>query len=377
MKILQFKNESLLELVTTEAILKTPVAAGASISLTLDDNTGMTNADYILIGEIGKGRTEIAKINAAVTRGATIVLDTLVFPHPAGTPIRRIPYNQVKFYIADTLAGSKTLLGSAVAIDVEKEYTSYEDSVNSSGFGFFTLFNSTTSGASGYSAGMNYAAAPATSREKIREFVTSPHNWNKNLDDATFASLCDFAESEIFAIKRWRFREAKATFPTVASQQAYTLAEAGATDLGQLVFATYDGYPVRAVTLREHRILNTRAIQTGTPLTVCEFDGSLNFTPIPSEIKNVELFYYRNSAGFANETVETEVKLPQAIGFRVLQDLWATADMKKSQYFERRYLQAIAAMKMDDNKQASRFPSLSSAGGRSEYDQVEFPNRII
>jgi hypothetical protein len=290
MKILQFKNESLLELVTTEAILKAPSVAGASISLVIDDNTGMVNSDYVLLGEIGKGRTEIAKINTAVTRGATIVVDTLVFPHPAGTPVRRIPYNQVKFYIADTLAGDKTELGSAVAIDVEKEYTSYEDSVNSVGFGFFALYNSTTTVASGYSAGMNYADAPATSREKIREFVTSPHNWNKNLDDATFASLCDFAESEIFAIKRWRFREAKSVFQTEASKQSYTLAEANASDLGQLVFATYDGYPIRAVTLREHRILNTRSIQSGSPLAVCEFDGSLHFTPIPSDIKNVELF---------------------------------------------------------------------------------------
>lgn len=377
MKILSLKNSSILDLVTTEAILKVPVAAGSSVVMTLDDNTGLTNGDYVLIGEIGKGKTEIGVINAAVTRGVTIQITTLVFPHNAGTPVRKIPYNQVKFYRATTLTGEKTLLGSAVAIDVEKEFTSYEDSTNSTGYGFFTFYNSTTTAESGYSAGFDYAELSANSREKIREFVTSPHNWNKKLDEATFTALCDFAEAEIFSIKRWRFREKTVSFSSVASQQAYTLSEAGATDLGQLMYATYDGDPVYPVSLRVHKRLNWNSIQEGTPRTVCEFDGSLYFTPIPPEVKTIILYYYKNSVGFANETSETEIKLPQAISFRILQDLWATSDMKKSQYFERRYLQTISAMKIDDLKQVSKFPALSDVGYDDKgIDQVEFPNRI-
>lgn len=379
MKILSVKNESILDLVTVNAILKIPVAAGSSVSMTLDDNTGLSDNDYILVGEIGKGKTEIAQIGATVTRGVTIVVDTLVFSHNAGTPIRKIPYNQVKFYRAATLAGEKSALGSAVAIDVEKEFTSYEDSTNTTGYGFFTFYNSTTAAESGYSAGFDYAELSAGTREKIREFVTSPHNWNKKLDEATFTALCDFAESEIFAIKRWRFREKTVSFSSVASQQAYTLSEAGATDLGQLMYATYDGDPVFPVSLRVHKRLNWNSIQEGTPRTVCEFDGSLYFTPIPPEVKTIVLYYYKNSIGFTNETTETEIKLPQAVAFRILQDLWATADMKKSQYFERRYMQTISAMKLDDMKQVSKFPALSDLGyddPNSAFDQVEHPNRI-
>jgi hypothetical protein len=379
MKILQLKNESIMDLVTTEAILKSPVAAGSSVTMTLDDNTGLSNADYVLVGEIGKGKTEIATINAAVTRGTAIQVATLVFPHNAGTPVRKIPYNQVKFYRAATLAGTKSQLGSAVAIDVEKEFTSYEDSANSTGYGFFTFYNSTTTAESGYSAGFNYADLSARSRDKIREFVTSPHNWNKKLDEATFVALCDYAEAEIFSIKRWRFREKTVSFSSVASQQAYTLAEAGATDLGQLMYATYDGDPVFPVSLRVHRRLNWNSTQTGKPRTVCEYGGNLEFTPTPSEVKPVILYYYKNSSGFADETSETAVKLSQAIAFRILQDLWAMVDMNKSQYFERRYLQTISAMKIDDNKQASRFPSLSDFGyddPEASFDQVMHPNRI-
>jgi len=379
MKILSLKNASILDLAGEEAILKIPCSAGATVSMTLDDNTGLANADYVLVGEMGKGKTEIAAINAVVTRGVTIQVATLVFPHNAGTPVRKIPYNQVKFYRAATLTGTKTELGSAVAIDVEKEFTTYDDSTNTDGFGFFQFYNSTTTVASGYSVGFNYAELSANSREKIREFVTSPHNWNKALDEATFTSLCDFAESELFSIKRWRFREKTVSFNSVASTQAYTLAVAGATDLGQLMYATYDGNPVFAVSLRVHKRLNwNNSIQEGTPRTVCEFDGSLYFTPIPPEAKAIVLYYYKNSSGFAYETTETEVKLPQAISFRILQDLWATADMKKAQYFEHRYLQTIAAMKIDDLKQVSKFPALSDMAldDSSILSQVLHPNRI-
>jgi hypothetical protein len=379
MKILSVKNESILDLVTTEAILKVPVAAGSTVSMTLDDNTGLSDNDYILVGEIGKGKTEIAQIGATVTRGATIVVDTLVFPHPVGTPIKKIPYNQVKFYYAATLTGAKSDLGSAVAIDVEKEFTSYEDSTNVTGFGFFTFYNSATSAESGYSAGYDYTEPSQKTREKIREFVMSPHNWNKPLDEATFTTLCDFAESEIFAIKRWRFREATATFNTVASTKSYSLATANASDLGQLIYATYDGDPVFPVSERVHRRLNWNSTQTGKPRTVCEFAGSLEFTPTPSEAKAVILYYYKNSSGFSDETSATAVKLVQAIAFRILQDLWAMVDMNKAQYFEHRYLQTISAMKIDDLKQASRFPSLPDFGyddPEASFDQVEHPNRI-
>lgn len=379
MKILSLKNESILDLVTVEAILKVPVAAGSTVTLTLDDNTGLSDNDFLLVGEIGKGKTEIAQIGAVVTRGVTVVVDTLVFAHPVGTPIKKIPYNQVKFYYAATLAGDKSALGSAVAIDVEKDFTSYEDSTNVTGFGFFTFYNSTSTAESGYSAGYDYTEPSQKTREKIREFVMSPHNWNKPLDEATFTTLCDFAEAEIFAIKRWRFREATATFNTVVGTKSYSLATANASDLGQLIYATYDGDPLYPVSERVHRRLNWNSTQTGKPRTICEFAGNLEFTPTPSEIKAVILYYYKNSSGFADETSATAVKLSQAIAFRILQDLWAMVDIRKAQYFERRYLQTISAMKIDDLKQASRFPSLSDFGyddAEASFDQVEHPNRI-
>ena len=377
MKILQFNNNALMVLATQGAVVEAAVTAGSAKNITVDDNNRLVQNDYIFAGLIGKAKSEIFKVNAAVTLGTVIQADALTFPHNIGTPLYKIPYNQVKFYYAETIAGDKTLLDT-LDIDADSEFTTYIDTVHTSGYFFFTLYNSTTATETGYSPGFGYGAIPYGSRIKIREFVTSPHNWNKALDEDTFNSLCDFAESEIFAIKRWRFREKIVTFSSVAEQQAYTRSAAGATDLGQLVYATYDGNPVFPITLKVHQRLNWNNIQTGIPRTVCEFDGNLMFTPVPPEIKDIKLFYYRDSVGFADETIETEVKLPQAIGFRVLQDLWATADMKKSQYFEKRYLQTVSAMKLDDLKQVSKFPALSDVGmdNDSFLDQTERPNRI-
>lgn len=378
MKLLRFGNESLMTLVTSSAIIKNPVVAGTSKDITVDDNNDFAQHDYVLSGEVGKAKSEIFKVNAAVTAGTVIQADSLTFPHSVGTPLYQIPYNQIKVYRAETLTGDKTLLAT-LDIDVDNEYTTYIDAINTTGYAFFSFYNSHTSVESAFSAGFNYADAPHGSRIKIREFVTSPHNWNKPLDEATFTTLCDFAEAEIFSIKRWRFREATATFNTVVSTKAYSLATANASDLGQLVYATYDGDPVFPVSLRVHRRLNWNSTQTGKPRTVCEYAGNLEFTPTPSEIKEVILYYYKNSSGFTDETSETAVKLSQAIAFRILQDLWAMVDMKKSQYFERRYLQTISAMKIDDLKQASRFPALSDFGyddPDASFDQVEHPNRI-
>lgn len=365
MRQLQFNNKALMMLVTDTAVLKAVSTAGSSVSLTLDDNKNFTNADYLLFGEIGKPKSEIAKINTAVTLGTTVVVDTLTYAHPIGTPVSRIPYNQVKFYRSATLVGTKTLLtDGTVTIDAQNEYTTFVDSINSTGYLFFTLYNATTTSESGYSAGFNYGTIPYGSRIKIREIVTSKHFWDKTIDDTTFNTLCDFAESEIFSIRRWRFREKTVPFTTVTGKQAYTKTEAGLTDLGQLIYATYTdttGFeqPVIPVTIKEHQYLNRNMVVSGQPRYIWEWDNSIYLTPIPSEATTMKVSYFRDSIGFADETVESEVKLPQAIAFRILQDLWAMVDANKSQYFERRYLQTISAMKIDDIKQVSKFPTLT------------------
>ena len=137
MKLLKFNNSAIMLLVSERAIMKAAVVAGSNKAITVDDNANLVNGDFLVFGEPIMAKSEIAKINAAVTPGTAIQVDSLTFPHAIGTPIYKIPYDQVKFYHADTLTGDKTLIGSAVDIDVEDEYTVVVDSTNSTGYLFF------------------------------------------------------------------------------------------------------------------------------------------------------------------------------------------------------------------------------------------------
>ena len=360
MKIIEFSNQSLMMMATQSALSKNNVVAGSAKDITVDDNNGFAIDEFVLFGEIGQAKAEIFKVNAIVLPGTTIQADTLVFPHNVGTPLYNIPYDQVKFYHSDTLTGVKTLL-STVDIQADKETTTYKDVTNSTGYAFFTLYNSETTDESGYSAGFSYENAPYGSRIKIREFVKE--FFQKPLSEAQFTMLCDSVEAEIFAIKKWKFREKVFSFNSVANQQTYSLATIGATDLGQLVYATYDGHPVLPVDIKVHKNLNWNSTNaSGIPVAVCEIDRQLLFTPKPNEIKAIELIYYKNSSGFSNETTESEVQLPMAIAYRVLQDLWAPFDQKKSAYYRTRFLETIDVMERNDKKQVSKFPTLTESG---------------
>jgi hypothetical protein len=297
----------------------------------------------------------------------------LVFPHNAGTKVYKLNYNQVKFYRSVTETGAKTLLATS-DLDVDNKFTDYKDSTNSSGYAFFTLYNSTTASESGYSGGYPYALLKSTTRSKIRQNFESFYQRPYNED--VFDNLCDSVEAEIYAIRRWRFREKRVTFSTVASQQAYTLAEAGAEDLGQLIYATYDGDPLVPIRIKEHKLMNWSTIVTTVPRVIWEWEGGLNLTPIPDSIKTVELYYYKNAGGFTDDTSETGVQLPLAISARLAQLFWIGEDEKKAQSYEKLFLQTIQAMKINDKKQVSIFPSLTDSRivNLNVYDQIENPS---
>ena len=362
-------------LVTDTALLKSPSATGNALTVAVDDNKNFAENDFLIFGEVAKPKSERAQVSDTVALGTAIEMDTLTFPHNSGTPIYKIPYNQVKFYHAATLAGAKTLLGT-VTIDVQNEFTTFTDTTNNTGFLFFKLYNSQSTDESDYSAGFDYGSISYGSRIKIREFVTSKTNYDKELDEETFNTLCDFAEAEIFAIRRWRFREKLDDFNTVGDQQSYSPTDTGITDLGQILYATYDGYPILPVNIKQHEYVNRNPnIISGTPRYIFEWNGDIYLSPTPSEVKEVEVFHYRNSSGFANETTESDVKLPQAIAFRVLQDLWAMSNQAKSQYWERRYLQTIEAMKKDDLKQVGKYQRITDSrlDNQTMRDQIENP----
>lgn len=379
-KILQFDNRSIFADIAEEvATLRVPSAAGSSVTLTLDNNSGLANADYVLIEDVATSRAEIAKINAAVSAGTTIQVDTLKFPHNVGVKIYKIGYNQIKFFHAATVGDSKSILGSATDLDVDDEFTEYVDATNSTGYAFFALFNSTTSAVSDYSSAYPYSLLSLASKSKIRDFVKK--FYKKALDDETFSFLADSAEDEIYAVRLWRFREKSMSFNTAISQQTYSFESISLSDYGTFIYASFDSlYPLQHITIKEHKNLNEgSAVGSAIPQFIFEFADSFYLTPTPSSVGVVNILYYGNAVGFSEETTDTPVEMPQAIAFRILQDLWSMDDPKKSEYWENRYLQVVSVMKNKEREQVGRFAPLtdSKLTKRRINNSIEYPSITV
>ena len=102
--------------------LTAAATAGSNVSLTLENNDGFTNLDYVVIGHEGSELAELQQINQAVTAGTSIRVATLKFNHAAGEPVTRYRYNQRKFYGCATETGTYVELtseGSPKAIQVD------------------------------------------------------------------------------------------------------------------------------------------------------------------------------------------------------------------------------------------------------------------
>src|SRR5690606_2298954 len=96
MKQLLAPTEDFIKLERTE--LASDVSAGSNVTLALQNNDGMADNTYIVIGVEGSEKAELQQINAAVSPGANVQVATLKFAHKAGEPVVVYRYNKRKFY---------------------------------------------------------------------------------------------------------------------------------------------------------------------------------------------------------------------------------------------------------------------------------------
>jgi len=131
------------------SILGADSAAGSDVSLTLEDNDHFVDNDYVVIGNEGSEQTELAQINAIVTPGQTIQVDTLKFAHKANIPVTKYKYNKRKFYGSLTAGGSYvelTAYGSPAVIQADDPQGTLLEYTGSEGYLYFkaTYFNEET-----------------------------------------------------------------------------------------------------------------------------------------------------------------------------------------------------------------------------------------
>lgn len=129
--------------------LAADVSKGTNVSFLVENNNGIADNYFVVVGKEGSEKAELQQINAVVVAGQTIQVATLLFDHKAGEPVRVFQYNARKFYGSLTKTGSYTELtadGSPVTIQVDDPQGTLLEYTGVQGYEYFkaTYYNTET-----------------------------------------------------------------------------------------------------------------------------------------------------------------------------------------------------------------------------------------
>lgn len=209
-----------------KAYMSNSSIAGAT-SLTILDNTGFTQNDYIILGEPGFEGTEIVKVNAAVSAGTALTITAAVFAHGYDTPVYLIRYNQIQLYGSTSSSDTNpTTVGSAVNIDVQNTSTIIVPGTEYAYY-YAKYYNSTSTTYSSLSSSALAGGLPATARASIRKDFRSLFNEPPSdlVSDDQLNTGINAWQRELWKRRRyWSFlRVNSKTLKTVQDQQNYIL----------------------------------------------------------------------------------------------------------------------------------------------------------
>lgn len=216
---------------------KTYLTAAANNTATVLTVKGVdTNAwaddDYIIVGEIGQNNAEIMQINGAVADGTSLMIDRsgagggLRYDHAISEPVYRIDFNRVEFSRAATATGVKVVLITS-EIQPDDLETRFEDTTNTTGFGFVRFNNETSANFSSYSAANPYTGYPKKSLGRIIKGVRrqlDEHDVN-SLDDEDIIEEVNTKQRDVAQERLWTFYEAIRSASVVANQRVYPIDE--------------------------------------------------------------------------------------------------------------------------------------------------------
>ena len=136
--VLQAYNPDLL--LDVQKTFTTADESSVDTTLTVESIVGFSDGDYVLIGEFGQEDAEIARISGSPSGTTLTFTGNLTYTHTKNTPVYNIDRNEVEFSRATTVSGSKSIL-TTVSITPDSLHTVYEDTSNTTGFGFYRWKN--------------------------------------------------------------------------------------------------------------------------------------------------------------------------------------------------------------------------------------------
>lgn len=221
-----------------KTILTAASAVGAT-TITVGSNTSFVNTEYLLLGRIGEEKSEIVKINGAVSAGTSLTITASLYAHDIDTPVTRLDFNQVRFYRGTTnVAADSSALAAAQDIDPTEIYSYYEDT-NTTGYGFVRFYNSTSANFSVYSDAIDYLLKTGYTpqmlrhmRMKVRRLIKQVDEQNSDYTNDEIDEELNAAQDEVSHDRMWSFYEKTKSFSSVANRYEY--------DLNSTVFALFD-----------------------------------------------------------------------------------------------------------------------------------------
>jgi len=126
------------------SIITTAAAADAT-TLIIENTEGFADDDYIVIAPSTE-KSEIVRIDAAVSSNTDLTITALKFSHSANIEIFRLPYNQMKFYECSSINGTYTEIASSTTeLSYADNYTNYDYTASTADYYYKrTFYNETT-----------------------------------------------------------------------------------------------------------------------------------------------------------------------------------------------------------------------------------------
>ncbi|KKN59598.1 hypothetical protein LCGC14_0540610 [marine sediment metagenome] len=274
--------------------LTADVDVGAtSLTVKAVDSNAWADNDFVIVGEIGVGNAEILQINGAVTDGTSLIVDNAGsggsrYTHSINEPVYRIDYNQMEFNrsATDATSGVSVLGGGAKEIQPDDLFTRFEDTANTTGFGFIRFKNSLTSAFSSYSDGIPYTGYGPLAlgriirgirRQLSESTVDIEHITDEDIIEETNEKQRDVAHD---GGRLWPFYETIRSASTVSNQRRYTIDDN--VEIGKAYTITVDSQPMAKIDQDRFNILNWDNLRTEDPTHVGIWNNRIVLWPLPS-----------------------------------------------------------------------------------------------
>lgn len=264
-------------------------AGGTSLTIRGVDTNAWADNDYLILGEIGTGNAEIMQASGAVSDGTSLVIDRsgaaggTRFDHAIGEPVYRVDYNRVEFNrnTTDTTTGVTVLATNEIQPD--DIFTRYEDTTNTTGFGFVRFNNQTSSAFSSYSDGIPYTGYSARSLGRImrlvRKVLGNPDY--KDVTDEDIREEVNEKQRDVAHERLWPFYEDIFSLSTVAYQREYDIDDDVVN--GKAHGVVVRGDPLAKIDSQRFDILHWDTARTGDPTHFSIWNNQIRVYPNPSD----------------------------------------------------------------------------------------------